>query len=257
MTHEEIEELLGAFAVDAVDAQEARTISAHLSECPRCREEVDSLRETASMLARPAPEAPPGIWESISRSISQMQLSVAAPIRGSEPAGGKAAALRGGFGQRRRAAGYLLALAAAVAAIVVLSVQISALNSRVSTLSTALGRSGLSGAVAQAALAPHSSFELAGATPSDRAQMIETSGGVAYWVSSSLSVLPTSSTYQLWGLSHGHPVSLGLIGADPRQFASFRIEQGTTRVMVTVEPEGGSGAPTTPVLVSGTPSFVS
>ncbi len=36
MNHDEISELLGAFALDAVDPDEAAEINAHLAECPRC-----------------------------------------------------------------------------------------------------------------------------------------------------------------------------------------------------------------------------
>ncbi len=37
MKHEEVSELLGAFALDAVDGDEYEQIEAHLAECPRCR----------------------------------------------------------------------------------------------------------------------------------------------------------------------------------------------------------------------------
>ena len=35
-------------------------------------------------------------------------------------------------------------------------------------------------------------------------------------VSSSLSLLPANETYQLWGIVRGQPVSLGLLGNQPR-----------------------------------------
>ena len=50
MTHDEVSELLGAFALDAVDGEEYEQIEAHLSECPRCRAEVDAHREVAAAL---------------------------------------------------------------------------------------------------------------------------------------------------------------------------------------------------------------
>ncbi len=34
MAHHEIEELLGAYALDAVDADEARLVEDHLADCP-------------------------------------------------------------------------------------------------------------------------------------------------------------------------------------------------------------------------------
>src|SRR5205814_1949498 len=51
VTHQEIEELLGAYALDAVDTDERDLVDAHLAGCPRCASEVAGYRETAAMLA--------------------------------------------------------------------------------------------------------------------------------------------------------------------------------------------------------------
>ena len=40
LTHDEAAELLGAYALDAVEADERDAIEHHLNECPRCRAEV-------------------------------------------------------------------------------------------------------------------------------------------------------------------------------------------------------------------------
>ena len=69
---------------------------------------------------------------------------------------------------------------------------------------------------------------------------------------SSLRELPSSKTYQLWGLARGNIVSLGLVGPDPHSVAPFRIEAGITTVMVTAEPSGGTPKPTLPVVAQGT-----
>ena len=57
----DIHALSGAYAVDAVDEFERAQFERHISDCPSCRAEVDSLRLAASLLgevsARPAPEA--------------------------------------------------------------------------------------------------------------------------------------------------------------------------------------------------------
>ena len=62
LTHEEIQELLGAFALDAVDGDEAEAIELHLRECPRCRAEVTEQREVAALLAHTGATAPEGVW---------------------------------------------------------------------------------------------------------------------------------------------------------------------------------------------------
>ena len=58
MTHAEIAELLGAYALDAVSPDEAAEIEEHLAECPRCRAEVSAHREVAGVLGNLSGTAP-------------------------------------------------------------------------------------------------------------------------------------------------------------------------------------------------------
>ena len=53
MSHDDASELLGAYALDAVDGEELTELEAHLSACPRCRSELDSFREVARLLDQP------------------------------------------------------------------------------------------------------------------------------------------------------------------------------------------------------------
>ena len=69
MTHDEVSELLGAFALDAVDGDEYELIEAHLAECPRCRAEVDAHREVAAALGNSVEPLPDGLWDSIASRL--------------------------------------------------------------------------------------------------------------------------------------------------------------------------------------------
>lgn len=51
--------LTGVYALDAVDAQERARFDEHLADCPDCAEEVDSLREAAALLSEAVAVAPP------------------------------------------------------------------------------------------------------------------------------------------------------------------------------------------------------
>jgi len=55
----EIHALSGAYAVDAVDDIERAAFERHLAECAECRDEVASLRETAATLAETTATQPP------------------------------------------------------------------------------------------------------------------------------------------------------------------------------------------------------
>ena len=54
----DVHELTPAYALDALDADEARAYEEHLSRCERCRSELSTLRESAAALAW-AVESPP------------------------------------------------------------------------------------------------------------------------------------------------------------------------------------------------------
>jgi anti-sigma factor RsiW len=83
--HPEVEDLLGAFALDALDPDEADAVDLHLRDCPRCRAEVADFREAAALLAFGGVEAPPGVWEKIQASLEeappQLELARVVPMR--------------------------------------------------------------------------------------------------------------------------------------------------------------------------------
>jgi len=70
MTHAEITELLGAYALDAVSPEEAAEIRQHLAECPRCRAEVAAHREVAGVLGNLGGTAPAGLWSRIADELA-------------------------------------------------------------------------------------------------------------------------------------------------------------------------------------------
>jgi anti-sigma-K factor RskA len=67
MGHDEIHDLTAAYALDALDEADARAYEEHLRECPRCRDELRDLSETASALAyaTAAPAPSPELRERI------------------------------------------------------------------------------------------------------------------------------------------------------------------------------------------------
>ncbi|MDP9075276.1 MAG: zf-HC2 domain-containing protein, partial [Actinomycetota bacterium] len=54
LSHSEIQELLGAYALDAVDDSERTVIEAHLRTCASCQAELDDHRRLAETLRRHA-----------------------------------------------------------------------------------------------------------------------------------------------------------------------------------------------------------
>src|SRR5579862_3782979 len=77
--HDEFQELLGAYALDAVDDDERRVLEEHLRGCAACREEVAEHREVAAAFTPAGEDVPDHLWG-----------RVAAALHADEPAEGLA-----------------------------------------------------------------------------------------------------------------------------------------------------------------------
>jgi predicted anti-sigma-YlaC factor YlaD len=218
MTHDEISELLGAYALDAVEPEERLLVEEHLADCPRCRAEVADHREVATLLAHGGSDAPAGLWDRIAGTLEAAPPRLdLAPVRRLDQA--RAA--------RRRipaAAGLLLGAAAAVL-VVLLGVQVRDQDHRINDLQTAL-RDPLAPAFDVALDAPGSKvLELASANGGLAVRGAVTAEGVGYLRAASLPRLGTGRTYQLWGMNGLDLVSLGVLGERPTviQFQASRF----------------------------------
>lgn len=69
-THNELKELLGAYAVNAIDPEEHTIINVHLEACDDCRHEVDHLLESAALLGSSVPGDMPDLWTRIRDQIA-------------------------------------------------------------------------------------------------------------------------------------------------------------------------------------------
>src|SRR5215207_2223964 len=126
MNERELDELLGAYALDAVDDDERRAVEEYLLINPRARAEVEEHREVASLLAWSGPAAPEGLWDRIAENLDDTapapsrELAAVLALDGTREPRPRGAALR------RRArwliAGSWVATAAAAALVAVLVV---------------------------------------------------------------------------------------------------------------------------------------
>jgi anti-sigma-K factor RskA len=234
MTHNEIEELLGVYALDALDDDERQEVEEHLPSCPRCRAELAAHREVAAMLGNAVAEsptaAPDGLWDRISSSLLDEPPALV-PFR------------RPSLSRRLALIVPIGAVAAALIVVVaLLAVKVGNLDNKVTTL-------GSRGGVSSVLLNPkHQTVELTSAKhPGWRATVILLNGD-GYIINPSMPAISRSETFQLWALSRGKVVSLGVLGARPNG-VQIRVEPTMTLLMINVEPLGGTPAPTTPVLV--------
>jgi pilus assembly protein CpaE len=83
MDTETLHDLTAAYALDALDADEARAYEEHLGSCPRCRDELAALTQTSAALAYAVPpaEPPAGLRERIVSAARAERPSNVVPLR--------------------------------------------------------------------------------------------------------------------------------------------------------------------------------
>lgn len=243
LTHHEIEELLGVYALDAVSPAEAEAVELHLRDCPRCRAEVAEHREVAASLAHVGSSAPANVWSRIAGSLEEVppQLDMARVVSME--------------GRRRRSLplGPVAALVAAAAVVIaVLGIQVSHLDDRTDQLAAALQEEGLNEAV-QAALFDESArrVDLRSEDGATFAQAVVRDNGDGFLVRDNLPLLSDDRTYQVWAMVGDRPVSVGVLGSDPGTSAFKVAADGVSVLAVTAEQAGGVVAPTGDPVVRG------
>lgn len=248
LSHDEIVELLGAYALDAVDGEEAAAVTAHLAGCPRCRGEVAEFQEVAAAVGAGSGDdvVPAGQWERIAARLERPRP---------EPAGADASAPHPSSPPSRHRLRWALAAvgAAAAAVVAVLAVQVGRLDHRVGQLqrptqSVAVARA------AQAALRDPATRTVVLTDPSQRtvAEVVVAPSGTSYFLNRRLPALAGGRTYQLWGFVGSTPISLGLLGGHPTNVAfAFDRSAPVHLLAVTAENRGGAVSPTGTPVASG------
>ena len=238
--HSEVEELLGAYALDALVDDERSTVEEHLATCGRCRAEVAEHQQTASTLATVGAPAPTGVWDRIAAEIEGRNAPVV-PLE---------------FHRRRQTARWArqgLAVAAAVAVVMAMALGTLVVrqNDRLDGLNR---REQLRSQLAAALVDPSSRrVQLMSDDQHNSAGAVIAATGQGYLVTSGLTDLPNGKAYQLWGIAAGTPRSLGVLGDEPDDVIAFRLMPDTEVLAITVEKAvpGGVRAPTTTPIVRG------
>jgi len=230
LTHDEAAELLGAYALDAVEVDERDAIDRHLGECPRCRAEIADHRTVASFLGSAGGRAPDGLWDRIAGSLEEappeLKLAPVVPLK-----------------ERRSVSLRVGAAAAAVAAgvIAVLGVQVVHLNDQVDKMSTPeRADTALLSAATHALADPQAQRVSMRSTDGQlSAEIALTPDGTGFLVADKLPALANDRTYQLWALANGQKISAGVLGAQPRVVAFRYAPSGLSGFAVTNEEAGG------------------
>jgi anti-sigma-K factor RskA len=225
-------ELLGAYALDALDETDRARVESYLDESERARAEVDELRETAAMLAlTPAPSgsAPAELWDRIAEGIAEH-----------EPARDDTATVVDLASRRRGLSWRIAAPLAAAAAIIIglLAYQVVDLRGQVDDADAPFASSTLFERASSEAGARE--LTLAGTSGERLARVVVLPDGSGVLVNDRLAPLDGSETYQLWALvgdaESPTAISAGVLGANPRA-AAFKVSGRVVGFALTEEDE--------------------
>lgn len=226
---------IGAYALDALDDDERRLFEAHLAECDSCQAQIGGLTATAARLgAAVATTPPPGLRQRVMSEVARTRQ---------QPPVVELARRRAGRPWYRQPAGIAAALLLVVS-VALGSLALSqarradraeTLASRITAVTTDPGR--------QEAQQPVSS----GGTGT-----LISAGGRAVFSATGLRALPEDRTYQLWVIDASGARSVGVLGrAEGGRLSQFvpGVRPRDT-IGMTVEPKGGSSAPTSDPIVA-------
>jgi anti-sigma-K factor RskA len=229
----ELDALLGAYALDALDDDERARVEAYLSENPQARHEVDELRESAASLALipvDDPQAPPELWDRIESQINAEPRAFT-PLR-AKP--------------KRTVSAGLFATVAVAASIAIVLLGVGIVVHR-----NGSNAGNLAAAFDKAQQAPGArTVSLASTQHADAARVVVLPDGSGYLQNNAMQPLPAGQVYQLWAIGpNGTPVSIGVLGGNPST-AAFHASPDVKTLGITVERSPGVVVPTPPMYAS-------
>lgn len=237
VTHDEMKSLIAPYVLGAVTTEEERTVRSHIMGCEECMREAEGFSGTAASLALAVDEAP---------LPAGFADAVVARVQSERPSTSGSPVTIPWWSRWSRVLAGVAALG--VVATIVLAGAFLSLRARVDRYEAAVPP-----------LVHGEGLRLAGAGGAV-ARMVPTADGATLFATG-LDRAPERHTYQLWLMECEDPDVIET--CDPTSVGTFDVAggiavletrsslEGYDRAAVTVEPEGGSEAPTTlPVIDS-------
>lgn len=230
---DDVRELLGAYALNALDADERARVDELLLADPTARAELHELEQGAAWLGHASLRPPERAWDAISaeveRDLAGDGAGNVAPLQPS----------RAPSRSRRWLVAAAIAVLVALGAAAVVAVTRSSSPQSVTTQYAEARRDPAARTV---------TLRNDDGTPAARAVVLP--DRTAYMDGRALPSAPADRDFQLWAITPEGPVSVAVMH-DPGGVHRFRVAPGATKLAVTDEPRGGSREPTTIPILTG------
>jgi len=224
--HEELD-LLPAYALGSLDAEDSDRVKEHVARCRACREELASYEEVTGRLALAVPEQEPPAW--LESRIMEKVLS-----------------------NRRRQSfpeflGFRRPMLAAVAALLIIALGAGNIYLLTRPLQSPAQVPGLVTVVLTGTGETPLAYGTIVIDRDDNRGVLAVRG---------LAPLDASSAYQLWIIREGERRSGGVFNVTADGYGSLQVTvpagfTGFTRFGISIEPAGGSASPTGARVMSG------
>ena len=244
--HEVFAELAAAFALDALDEVDAARFRTHLATCDWCRELVAEYRAVVHLLPETLAErsASAGLRHRIVEAAQADRAGSAGPTHATAGA------------RRRRMPVWLVPLAALLVLTALAGYRSFQLQTQLEDQRVTLR---LQEQALAAVAAGARTWTLAGTEQAPQASgvLVQDPGEQRpLLIVRSLPDLPADRAYQVWVISGGTPLEAGLLspGRDGDGLQVARLDRPAGQadtVALTIEPAGGSRAPTGPIVIAG------
>src|SRR5436305_8493581 len=215
LSHAEVADLLGAYALDALEPAELQAVDRHVQGCPACQAEVAEHREVASLLTPGWARPPAGLWDRIAASLEE----VPPPLDLAPVLAMKRKAVTGTAGpapSTRRSLGLGIAAMVAVAAVAMvgfLGVRVADDRQRIDRITGQAYGDKLTQSVNAALADPGArKVQLVSTDGYRNAEAVVLPDGSGYVVKSNLPGLGQDRTYQLWAVVGTAKISVGVLG---------------------------------------------
>lgn len=245
MSTQDLPLLVGAYVLDALDADDRAEFEAHLEVCADCVAEVAELRETASRLATlTAQEPPPSLRASVLASIASTSqlppedraetINVDADVNATNVVAGPWSRVRQ----------FAVPVAAVILGVFALSMGTLALNQR----DNAAQLSARSAVIDSVLTEPDATISVKAIGGARASLLVSEASRKAVLVATGLPVPADGQVYALWRVdSSGKAAPAGIHVPGSGGDLAVPIEgplADTTVVAMTIEPAGGSKQPT-------------